>query len=213
MNGAEQLLKEQELEMSELIDHTDEMIATYTNKGKMLFVNRAWRENMLYTEGEVNSLYLSDILHPEFMPHAEENLIKLSAGETIHNAQCILVAKDGSNIHVEGTLVPVLENGELNVSRCFFRNINERKHAEDTKTQYVKTLEDMLFDVSHKIRKPVASCLGLIALINSEKNLSENQLKEYAGYLNTSLKELDGYTHELTDFLQKKKTNIFGFDS
>jgi PAS domain S-box-containing protein len=194
--------------MNDLINHTDEMIATYSNEGKMLFVNRAWMENMLYTEEEVGSLYLSHIIAPGSMPHVEENLVKLRAGQSIHNTQCTLIAKDGRNIHVEGTLVPIVENGELNASQCFFRNINERKYAEESKAQYARTLEDMIFYFSHKIRRPVASCLGLINLINSEEHLSESQLQEYAGYLNVSIKELDEYIHEMTDFLQQKKTKI-----
>jgi PAS domain S-box-containing protein len=202
--------KEQELKMTDLIAHTDEMIATYSNEGKLLFVNKAWRKNMLYTEEEVKSLYLYDILAPDSMPHAEENLKNLSAGKTIHNALCMLIAKDGNHIHVEGTLVPLFENGHLKSSRCFFRNINERKDAEDSKAHYITTLEEMLFNFSHKIRKPVASCLGLVDLIKSEQNLSEKQLKEYASYLNVSLKELDEYIHEMTEFLHQKKIKISG---
>ncbi len=210
LKNTEQWQKEQEIQMNDLIDHTDEMIATYSNEGKMLFVNRAWRKNMLYTEVEAKLLHLTDILAPESMPHAEQNLKQLNAGETIKNAFCTLIAKDGSSIYVEGTLAPLLENGELKSSRCFFRNINERKHAEDSKAQYVTTLEEMVFNFSHRIRKPVATCLGLINLINTEEHLSESQLKEYATYLDVSLKELDGYIHEMTDFLQKTKVKISG---
>ncbi len=76
LKNSEQWLKEQELKMNDLIDHTDEMIATYSNEGKMLFVNKAWKKNMLYSEEDVKSLYLSDILAPESMPHAMENLEK-----------------------------------------------------------------------------------------------------------------------------------------
>ena len=206
----EQWLKEQELKMNHLIDITDEMIATYSNEGKLLFANRAWRKNMLYTQDEVRLLSLSDILAPESMPHAEQNLKQLIAGETIHDAFCTLIAKDGSHVYVQGTLVPMLENGALKSSRCFFRNINERKHAEDTKAHYIKTLEEMLFNFSHKIRKPVATCLGLINLLNAEEHISERQLKEYAGFLDVTVKELDEYIHEMTDFLQKKKIKISG---
>lgn len=42
-----------------------------------------------------------------------------------------------------------------------FQNITERK-------EYIKTLEQLLFEISHGMRKPVASMLGLTAAIEKE---------------------------------------------
>lgn len=203
---------EHEIKMRHLIDITDEMIATFSNEGQILFANRSWKKNMMYSADEVPRLTLADILAPASMREAEKNLALLIAGKTIHNSVCTMVAKDGSFVYVEGTLVPLINDGELKSSQCFFRNINERKSAEDSKTQYIKILEEMLFNFSHKVRKPVATCMGLVEVLNAEETLSEQQLREFAGYFNISVRELDAYIHEMTNFLQEKKIMIAGLN-
>jgi PAS domain S-box-containing protein len=84
-------------------------------------------------------------------------------------------------------------------------DITERKIAEENKQQYTKTLEEMLFDFSHKVRKPVAAFLGLGNLLNLEPNLSHEKILQYAEYFKVSALELDAYIHEMTDSLHEKK--------
>ncbi len=67
---------------------------------------------------------------------------------------------------------------------------------------YLKALKEMLFITSHKVRKPVASILGLIDVINLDNaDLSPVGIKEYCGYLNISAIELDSFVRELNAFI------------
>lgn len=90
------------------------------------------------------------------------------------------------------------------------RNIvakREKETAEENKIEYTAALEEMLFSLSHKIRRPVANVLGMVNEL-IKPDLKEDERKEYVPYLKTSAEELDVYIHELNDFIHQKKINI-----
>ena len=74
--------------------------------------------------------------------------------------------------------------------------------------EYEATLEQIAFDISHVLRRPVTSMLGMINLIESEKSLSFKKLKEYSGYIKTITEELETFTLNLNDIYSKKMKNL-----
>lgn len=72
---------------------------------------------------------------------------------------------------------------------------------------YVKELEDMLHITSHKIRAPLCTCLGLINMLESEEDMSAEDLKKILAYMKLSIADLDNFTHELTNFLNQSRQN------
>jgi hypothetical protein len=73
--------------------------------------------------------------------------------------------------------------------------------------QYEEVLNQILHDVSHVMRRPVTSMLGLITLM--EKDLLEpNQLREYMEHVKKVFTELDMFTRQLNKrYTEKIKTS------
>lgn len=63
--------------------------------------------------------------------------------------------------------------------------------------QYIQTLEDICFDISHIIRRPVATILGLAKTLEIDQ-LSEKKVSEYAGYFKSVAEELDEHIFKLS---------------
>ena len=63
--------------------------------------------------------------------------------------------------------------------------------------EYTQTLEQILFDISHVMRRPVATMLGLTGALEREEALDEDQLRELSGQLKTVSEELNEYIKEL----------------
>jgi signal transduction histidine kinase len=89
------------------------------------------------------------------------------------------------------------------------QDISDRKAAEKNHAHYTKMLEEMLFDVSHMIRRPLTTLKGLLPVLTAEET-NQSDFRQAAAYFYTSLKELDDYTRELNDQLYKSKMNIIG---
>ncbi|TVZ51362.1 GAF domain-containing protein [Dokdonia sp. Hel_I_53] len=74
--------------------------------------------------------------------------------------------------------------------------------------EYQSALEQISFDISHVLRRPVTTMLGITNLLESEANLSHEQIIEYSGYLKAISKELEEFTQELNEVYSEKKTKI-----
>jgi signal transduction histidine kinase len=68
-----------------------------------------------------------------------------------------------------------------------------------------KDLEDMLFTVSHNIRKSVANILGISRLLCDDEHLEEGELREMLTIIIESAESLNITTEELSNFIYLKK--------
>lgn len=81
-----------------------------------------------------------------------------------------------------------------------YRHLLEKTNRE--RLHYIKSLEEMLFMTSHKVRKPVASCLGLMNIMDFA-NPSGEKMLVVVEHMKASAYELDTFTRELTAFIQQ----------
>lgn len=126
----------------------------------------------------------------------------------IHSSKCnspfemdIPVSVDGkSKIWLWIKARPEFEDGEIN----YYGTIQDISQ----KVAHVKSLKKFLFDISHKLRAPVAKIKGVIHLIRDE-NSAETTM-EMIPFLYRSIEELDHILHklnieysELIDFVEE----------
>lgn len=65
-------------------------------------------------------------------------------------------------------------------------------------------LEEMMFTVSHKVRKSVANILGIADLLRTDKSLTVEELNEMLDIIIESAKSLNISTKELSNFIHNK---------
>lgn len=94
------------------------------------------------------------------------------------------------------------------------KNEKVKKEMEWQISDYVKELEEMLHMTSHRVRAPLCTCLGLIQLLEMENTKpSKEEIKTFISHIKTNISELDNFTRELNDSLNKareKKMNKLG---
>lgn len=69
-------------------------------------------------------------------------------------------------------------------------------------------MEQISSDISHVLRRPVTSMLGITNLLESDQVLSVKKLKTYSGYIKTVANELDKFTRKLNEVYSEKKKKI-----
>lgn len=74
--------------------------------------------------------------------------------------------------------------------------------------EYEKAMENIVYDLSHVLRRPVANLLGINNLLQEEKNLSEKDLRRYSKFIQKASQELDDYSRELNEIYQKKREEV-----
>ncbi|MEJ6980515.1 PAS domain-containing protein [Pedobacter sp. P351] len=77
---------------------------------------------------------------------------------------------------------------------------------------YIASIEQIIFDIGHVIRRPVASMLGLSRLI-IDIDLDEKEIKEISKKLYTIAEEMDKFIKELNQvYIQKKQNTELNID-
>jgi len=131
LKRSDEELKESEERYCYLIESAHDMIQSIRSDGSFEFVNRAWLEALGYTEGELPSLNLFDIIHPDSLQHCQEVFSKIMAGQRVTDIQAVFVVKDGKAISVEGSASPRFIGGKFVATHAIFRDNIERKLAHE----------------------------------------------------------------------------------
>ena len=129
---AEEALRESEEQYRDLLENANDLIQSVTPDGHFLYVNKAWRKALGYSEEEIANLELWDIVHPDSILHCREVFQKTMSGKTVNGIEAVFVVKDGKSIAVEGNANCRFEGGKPVATRGIFRGITERKRAEET---------------------------------------------------------------------------------
>ncbi len=77
----------------------------------------------------------------------------------------------------------------------------------DQKTAHVESLKNMLFDISHKMRAPLAKIKGIVNIIKDDYPKSDDTEKLF-DYLQDGTEELDTCLRSLNDEYQKKMVKL-----
>jgi len=131
----------------DLFDNANDLIQSVSPDGSLLYANRAWCQTLGYDAEEVRSLNLVNIIHPDSFEHCMNYFQRLLGGDEFDRLEAIFVTKSGQPIIVEGSVNCHFENGQPVFSRGIFRNISERKKAQQallaSKARYRSLVENI----------------------------------------------------------------------
>ncbi len=130
----EQLKREAALEEQyrDLFENANDLIQSADAQGRLLYVNRAWRQTLGYTEEEVGALSVFDVVHPNCREHYAQFFRQVMAGENVEAVEVEFVTKCGEKVILEGTANCRIVDGQRVSTRGIFRNITARKRAEES---------------------------------------------------------------------------------
>ena len=157
-------LSEIEERYRDIFDNTSDLIQCLGPDGRFLYTNRAWRETLGYSEEEVRSLTLDDVLHPDCRQHCLQRFRQLKAGESVPHVEFKFVTRSGATVHLRGECGSLIKDGKAVSTRGIFRNITGEKRAE----QALKASEaryQLLYDNAPDIYSTVDT-EGMILSIN-----------------------------------------------
>ncbi|HHO68597.1 MAG TPA: PAS domain S-box protein, partial [Gammaproteobacteria bacterium] len=123
-------LSEIEERYRDIFDNTSDLIQCLGPDGRFLYTNRAWRETLGYSEEEVRSLTLDDVLHPDCRQHCLHRFRQLKAGESVPHVEFKFVTRSGETVHLRGECGSLIKDGKAVSTRGIFRNITGEKRAE-----------------------------------------------------------------------------------
>lgn len=127
----ERRLRESEERYVDIFDNTSDLIQCLAPDGRLVYTNRTWRETMGYSEQEVQSLNLLDVLHPDSMECCQDRFQRLLKGETLTCITFKFVAKSGEVLHLRGDCGSIIKEGGVTSTRGIFKNVTDTIKAQE----------------------------------------------------------------------------------
>ena len=127
---ATQALQESQERYHDLFETASDLIQSVALNGPFIYVNRAWRETLGYSEAEIDRLSLFDIISPDSQPRCQELFQRVLNGEKLGTVQAEFVTKEGSIILVEGSTTCKFVEGKPTATQSIFRDITHRQQTE-----------------------------------------------------------------------------------
>jgi len=126
--SAEQTLRRREKELSDFLENAAEGLHRVAADGTIMWANRAEMDMLGYADTEYIGHHVSEFYVDQQL--IAEILHRLRAGETLHDQPATLRCKDGRLKYVQVTSNAYFENGKLVYTRCFTRDVTDRRMRE-----------------------------------------------------------------------------------
>jgi PAS domain S-box-containing protein len=171
---AEKALRESEERYRDLFENASDLIQSVRPDGSFLFVNRAWRETLGYTEDEIAGLTVSDVIHADCAEHCGAVFQRVLAGEAIKGIEARFRTRGGRSVLLEGSASCSFEGGRPVATRGIFRDVTEKRRMEEElrKVQRLESVGLLAGGIAHDFNNLLTGILT---------NLSAAQLPSGAG--------------------------------
>jgi len=122
----EEEVRSSEEQFRDLLENATDMIQAVNPEGKFVYVNRAWKETLGYTDRDLEELTLFDVIHPDKLQECRELFRRVMSGENIPTVETAFITRDREKVFVEGNVNVRMRNGKVEYSRAIFRDVTEK---------------------------------------------------------------------------------------
>ncbi len=198
---SELALLESEKKYKDLFENSSDLIQVIKPDGKFQYVNRTWRETFGYSEEEIPTLSIFDLIADDCQDHCKITFEQILSDPKIHYLDTVFTAKDGRHVIIEGNAICKFEDGEPVSSQCIFKDVTEkRKMLEELiKVQKLESLGVLAGGIAHDFNNLLTAILGNISLAKMYSDPHDN----ISGYLDKTEKasiRAQGLTKQLLTF-------------
>jgi PAS domain S-box-containing protein len=211
---AEIALKESEYKFRSLIKNSSDAITITNEKFEVTFASDSLERITGFTAEDVKGKTYADFVHPDDADRAKaffDSLLKTPGDPKMIIYR--VMRKSGTYYWCERVSVNLLHNPAIKGIISNYRNITDRKLVEDQlQTSYEnlkKTnmeLDRFVYSVSHDLRAPLSSMLGVVGLM--EAKTVDKELQHDLYLIKKSVQKLDGFILDILDYSKNSRLEI-----
>lgn len=211
---AEQALRDSENRFRSLIENSSDVIVVADKDMNIVFISDSVYRFTGFKPEEILGLKSMHFSHPEEKDRVKEfiNNVKNTPGipqKIVYRT----LKKDGSVIWCERVSTNLLHDPAINGIVSNFRDITEQykyEQALKASNEILKKtnleLDRFVYSVSHDLRAPLSSILGVIEFAETETD--EHSMLELLGMLKSSVKKLDGFVLDILNYSRNARVKV-----
>ena len=149
-----EILRESQAQLQDLFDNANDLMQSISLiDNRFIYVNRAWRETLGYSEEEIKQLSISDILHPDCRQAYLQVLAQLRAGtlNQIERIEVTYLTKEGTSVLLAGGVNCRYSEGRPVATRSIFRDVTAQKQVQQALQESEAKHRALLNDASDAI--------------------------------------------------------------
>jgi PAS domain S-box-containing protein len=123
---AERVIQESEERLQGFLDSAHDLIQSVDPQGRFIYVNRAWKEVLGYTDEDLEDLTFFEVLAPTNRQRCRRDFERILAGEDLPVLEVDFIAADGRTVQCSGSTDVWTKDGEAQATRSIFRDITEQ---------------------------------------------------------------------------------------
>jgi len=176
---AENSLKQSEEKYRTLVENTPDGIFVASKTAKFLSVNKAICERLGYSESEITSMNVEDIMTEKYKKVFRKRIVRILKGDALAEPDEYKVkAKNGKEYIIEVSFVPYIRNGKTIGFQGVARDITKRKELEEklVRIQKLESLGTLAGGIAHDFNNILT---GILAGISIVKMQMDPQSKTY----------------------------------
>lgn len=238
LKKAEKQLIESEEKYRDIFENATDLIQSVDRDGKILYVNNSWKKTLGYSERELSSKTIFDIIHSDGLIHYK-NFFNRIMTKGLDKSEKVLFefkTKDNEKVTVEGYISCKKEENKTISTRAILRDVteeikNDRRQAVYNNIAKIITEETDSDTLYENVRKELGKVVNTDIFIISRKKdgetiefpyyydytkggkIEKDQRKNKKGINEYFLKERKPkilYREELDKFLEKKEYKLIG---
>ena len=133
---ASQSLSNDGTHLQDFLDNAQDLVQHLGADNSFLFVNKAWKEKLGYSDDELSTRTLADVVHPYYKAKLLYQLRNLYHGEPVNKVETVFMTRAGKPVHLIGSMSVVMEQGQAVSSRAILHDITDRIKAERLQKVY-----------------------------------------------------------------------------
>jgi PAS domain S-box-containing protein len=206
-------LAESENRYKKLIDIASEGVWIIDWEGNTTFVNPKMADILGYSLAEIKEKSFYDFVATANLNEARQHLERREKGID-EQFDFKFLKKNGKPVWTLITTSPVEDDmGEYLGAILMVSDISERKKAEDELKKALEELstrnfelDQLVYKISHDIRSPLSSILGLINIYKMEEN-PQTKLS-YVDFIENRVHKLDGFVKSMLNYAKANRSEI-----
>lgn len=147
-------LQEREAQLQDFLDNANDLIQSVSlGTGQLEYVNKAWLNVLGYSETEVQTMTLFDVLHPACQVSYQSMINAMQAGtlSSVEQVELTLITKDHRKVLVEGSINCRYVGTQPVATRAILRDITDRRQAEQALQNSEKFLDSIIENIPNMI--------------------------------------------------------------
>jgi PAS domain S-box-containing protein len=193
-------IKKNEILLAQLFQNLPMAVVMLNDSGKVEQVNKGFEEMFGYSLAELKNKSINDFIVPAELHHEGIDLNNLITSNRVVSVETIRRHRNGNIVNVILYGVPVmLDNQTIGIYGVYV-NITDRKRVEEELKIRNTELDNFVYKVSHDLRAPLSSILGLVNLARLPGN-TDNPM-DYIDIIGDKVQHLD---HFISDVLSHSK--------